>query len=304
MMPDRMKNYVDTMSDDDVLILGIPEEEETTKGIISPPPKKKRNIWAICSIALMGVIGIISIGLFCVHRPMGNNNSRDNYVLSDSVHTENSKDIILENCGFSYVATKDTIIGKTALKLFWPMGGSIKLHVGELPKNNLSIILAARAADYRADNGEIVGAFVQEGELRARGNSKLGFCAVIGNEVILGMSKETPFFERAVERSGYFFRQYALVHDGAQGEQTPKGQSIRRALCYSGEGLFIAESRERISYHDFSEALIRMGVQEAIALVGSKEMALYEDVYGTRHVADLPHDKGMTESYIVWVKDL
>ena len=63
----------------------------------------------------------------------------------------------------------------------------------------------------------------------------------------MGLSKETPLFERAVEQSGYFFRHYALVHGGDLGELTPKGQAVRRALCYDGESLFIAESKDSLA---------------------------------------------------------
>ncbi len=306
---DRMKNYVDTMSDDDILVLGIPDEQ---KDVISPPPKKHSHFWAMILFALMGIVSVISIGYFCVRFANNNNNNngikdnniRDNYVLSDSNQIEGVKDVVLDKGGFSYVVSSDTVILDMPLHILKPLGGRIELRVGRLRTDDPSIILAAQAADYRADNGQIAGAFVCEGELLAKGNSKLGFCAIIGNEVTMGLSKETPLFERAVEQSGYFFRHYALVHGGDLGELTPKGQAVRRALCYDGESLFIAESIARESYLDFSQALIQLGVQEAIALVGSIEISLYKDEYGYRHISNVEHKENATETYIVWVKDL
>ena len=70
------------------------------------------------------------------------------------------------------------------------------------------------------------------------------------------------------------------------------------------ESLFIAESIARESYLDFSQALIQLGVQEAIALVGSIEISLYKDEYGYRHISNVEHKENATETYIVWVKDL
>ena len=95
-----------------------------------------------------------------------------------------------------------------------------------------------------------------------------------------------------------------LLFRRALAKLTPKGQAVRRALCYDGESLFIAESIARESYLDFSQALIQLGVQEAIALVGSIEISLYTDEYGYRHVSNVEHKENATETYIVWVKDL
>ena len=100
---DRMKNYVDTMSDDDILVLGIPDEQ---KDVISPPPKKHSHFWAMILFALMGIVSVISIGYFCVRFANNNNNNngikdnniRDNYVLSDSSQIEGVKDVVLDKC--------------------------------------------------------------------------------------------------------------------------------------------------------------------------------------------------------------
>ena len=60
------------------------------------------------------------------------------------------------------------------------------------------------------------------------------------------------------------------------------------------------ESTERESLHDFSQALLDMGVQEAIALVGSVQLPLYEDEQGNRITNDLEHWDKAQETYIVW----
>ena len=172
--------------------------------------------------------------------------------------------------------------------------------VGNLPYDDKSIILAAQAADYRADNGQISGAFVYRGELLSRGHPKYGFCAIIGDKLTMGMSPETPLFERAVEQEGYFFRQFSLVHDGQLGETLPKGKAIRRALCYHQQAIVVVESVDRESLHDFSQALLDMGVQEAIALVGSVQLPLYEDEQGNRITNALEHWEKAQETYIVW----
>ena len=200
----------------------------------------------------------------------------------------------------AYTTTSSDTINDIALRLYTPVGGHVELLVGELPYADRSIILAAQAADYRADNGEISGAFVYRGELLSRGHPKYGFCAIIGDKLTMGMSPETPLFERAVEQEGYFFRQFSLVHDGHLGETLPKGKAIRRALCYYRQSIVVAESTERESLHDFSQALLDMGVQEAIALVGSVQLPLYEDKQGNRIIQEEAHNEKFQETYIIW----
>ena len=188
------------------------------------------------------------------------------------------------------------------IRLLVPTGGRVEVTVGQLDTTDASILLAAQAADYRADNGKISGAFVYEGELLSRGHPKYGFCAIIGDQMTMGMGRETIFFERAIEQNGYFFRQFSLIHESQFGESMPKGKAIRRALCYRDKQVSIIESDEKESMHDFTQALIDIGIQEAIALVGRINMPLYEDKDGNRIVNDIQHKENIQETYIIWEK--
>ena len=76
-------------------------------------------------------------------------------------------------------------------------------------------MLVAQAADVRRDNRQIVGAYVINGEMLSRGKAKSGFCAIIGDEVMIGVAQTTPLLERATEENGFFFRQYPLVYEGS-----------------------------------------------------------------------------------------
>ena len=268
---------------------------------ISPQEKASKNklkLWWLIPLSLLIMLGIIIVLLM----NRGDNRENSVYLECEPLDTTESQIIIEANSKpvRAYTAVEQKTIDDIPLRLLIPTGGQIEMIVGELPMDDSSILLAAQAADYRADNGQISGAFVYKGELLSRGHPKLGFCAIIGNNVTMGMSTATPLFERAVEASGYFFRQHSLVHNGELGESTPPGKSIRRALCYDGTQLFIVETEGRESLHDFSQALIDMGVQEAISLVGSMQLPLYEDEEGNRIVTEIPHFEGMTETYIVW----
>jgi hypothetical protein len=182
----------------------------------------------------------------------------------------------------------------------------MSLHIGRMDKEDKSIIYAAQAADVRADNGGIVGAFVLNGEPKAWGLSKKGFCASINGKVTIGVADNTSLFEEATMHNGYFFRQYPLVKDGQVIDNEPKGKSIRRAICDRQGEIFMVETGSIESFHDFAQALADLGVDQAVYLVGSSAYGWAVDEAGTTH--EFGEDNYYTgrrrmpknTSYIVW----
>ena len=167
----------------------------------------------------------------------------------------------------------------------------MSLHLGAIDRNDTSIIFTAQAADIRADNGGIVGAFVLEGEPKAWGLSKKGFCAIINDTVTVGVADNSPLFEEATEKGGYFFRQFPLVDKGSLVENELKGKAVRRALCDRGGEIFTVETLSIESFHDFSQALVDLGVDNAIYLVGANAYGWATDVDGQRHEFGDPNPK-------------
>ena len=183
--------------------------------------------------------------------------------------------------GFTELA--DTAINDVPLRLYIPHNAEMSLHIGEVDKSDTTIVYVAQAADVRADNGKIVGAFVLDGEPVAKGLSKRGYCASIDGRVTVGVADNSPLFEEAVEKNGYFFRQYALVDNGRLVENEPKGKAVRRAICERKGEVFMVESGTRESFHDFANALVDLGVDNAVYLVGSSAYGWAVDEKGERH---------------------
>ena len=67
---------------------------------------------------------------------------------------------------------RDTTINDIALRIYIPHNALLTLRVGAMDKQDSTVIYTAQAADIRADNGKIVGAFVLNGEPLAWGLSK------------------------------------------------------------------------------------------------------------------------------------
>lgn len=206
--------------------------------------------------------------------------------------------------GFTEI--RDTLINDIPIRIYIPHNAEMSLHIGRMDKADKSVVYAAQAADVRADNGGIVGAFVLNGEPRAWGLSKKGYCASINGKVTIGVADNTSLFEEATVSGGHFFRQYPLVKDGQVVDNEPKGKSIRRAICDRQGEIFMVETGTIESFHDFAQALADLGVNQAVYLVGSSAYGWAIDENGTTY--EFGEDNYYTShrrihqntSYIVW----
>ena len=202
-----------------------------------------------------------------------------------------------------YTEKLDTVINDVHLSIYIPHNAKPELTLGVPDRKDKNIILAAQAADIRKDNRKILGAFVLKGEPLAWGLSKKGFCAIIEDKVTVGVSENSPLFEEATEKEGYFFRQFPLVDNGTLVESDQKNKTMRKALCSRAGQLFMAVSETDESMHDFAQALVDLDVENAIYLVGShSSFGWYIDEVGekTLFAPDVHRGTYRNENYIVW----
>ena len=189
----------------------------------------------------------------------------------------------LDTLKTAFVEKIDKEVNDIPMSIYIPHNSSPKLSLGLPSEQDNGLVFASQAADLRADNGKIVGAFVLAGEPLSWGLSKKGFCAIIDGKVTVGMADNSPLFEEATEKGGYFFRQYALVSNGKLVENNLRNKSMRKALCVRGDEVFVVITHTRESMHDFSQALVDLGVDNAIYIVGSYSYSLYRDENGALH---------------------
>lgn len=211
-----------------------------------------------------------------------------------------------DSATIGYTEIKDTVINDIPIRIYIPHNAELSLHIGRMNQKDTTVIYAAQAADVRADNGGIVGAFVLKGEPKAWGLSKKGYCASINGQVTIGVADNSPLFEQATEEGGYFFRQYPLVSNGEIVENELKGKSIRRGICERQGEIFMVETGTTESFHDFSQALVDLHVNQAVYLVGSSAYGWAVDKAGIIHeFGDDNYYTGRRKmpkntSYIVW----
>lgn len=260
-------NY-DNISDDEIRIIVDGQEK-----------RKRPRLLYLLIVAGVLFLGAVILWLSLSKPAQPTNDAPDGYfepveatdtlaVPDDSVLTPLSlvNDSLVTK-GFCEVL--DTTINDVPLQIFIPHRAKAKLHIGRVSEKDKSIIYVAQAADIYADSKKILGAFVLAGKPMAWGLSKKGYCAIINDSVTVGVSENSPLFEEATEKGGYFFRQYPLVKNGRLVENEPKNKALRRAICQRRGETFMVHSVDKESLHDFSQALVDLHVENAVYLVGS-----------------------------------
>lgn len=263
-----------------------------------PQPKKHhKGLWLIISLAI--VIVLVILGLIIGHKSMSKPDIKP--AEQETVAAPTIEGLAIVSQQNSSVLVIDTIINHKGLTIFEPRNATASLALGDAMLADSTIILANQAADIRGDNGEIVGTFVLNGELKSRGESKAGFCAIINGQPTIGVADATPLLEQALTEGGDFFRQYPLVVGGQTIENKPKGRAIRKALAEIGTRVCIIVSHEKLTLGEFSDLLTEAGVRNAIYLCGGESFGFYTDEEGLRKRID-NEDSAISDnvSFIIW----
>lgn len=258
-----MKHFED-IKDDEIRII-------SRKEVIRKPLYRRWWFWT----AMVAAVVLLAVALVLALRPKTTTPVEVTEPLAESVPVAPT----IVKSEPATVIVRDTVVNDVPLRIHTPVNAMPELLVGIPDTNDKSVVLCLQAADIRADNHEIVGAFVLKGELLSRGVAKKGFCAIIDGKIQLGMAESTPLFEEATSKDGYFFRQYPLVSNGTMVENKPKNKALRHALCELDGQIVTVSSLDKESFHDFAQAVADLGVQNAIALTGG-------DAYGFRRDQD------------------
>lgn len=290
----------DNIQDDELRVLGKPSPDT---------PKKKGFKWYYAVAILLILSGVIfaAVRLFDIQR---------NEIVPDFYETELSDTIamsetipVMEKLGDytdsskAYTEHLEMTVNDIPLDIYIPHNAKPRLFIGTPDLNDKNVIFTTQAADIRADNGKINGAFVLAGEPKAWGLSKKGYCGIIDGKITIGVAANSPLFEEATETGGYFFRQYPLVDNGKLVENEPKGKAIRKAICDRGGEILVVMSQEPESFHDFSQALIDLGASNAVYLVGSVSYGYFRDKQDQLSIIYNKQRGGQKyENHIQWVK--
>ena len=298
-------NNINNIQDDEIRIVGSKKQVPTRPDYSpspSPDPSGKKWIWY-----LIAIVAIVALAFFVIRAIKTKQDNQAEGVFEQIepneavVEIKPNNHLTIQEDTLSYTELRDTIINDVQLTIYIPHNSSPVLTVGAPDNQTRKAILGCQAADIRQDNKQILGVFILKGKLLGKGSARTGYCAIIDDNISIGVSESTPLFERAIDSEGYFFRQFALVDNRTIVEGGPKNKSRRKALCSIDNKIVVVMSQTDESFHDFSAALIDLGVETAISLVGGYAFGWYRDKDNNPVQIGLDEHKYKNESYIVWM---
>lgn len=305
-----MIKRIDDIRDDELRVIGQSSINEAQRGTVVKKEKKASKwLWIIIAVILIAALATLVVILL---RKPTELPVDDVFDQSTSVQYGAEPPVPLVPLGDysetekAYTEHIKETINDIPLDIYIPHNATPSLALGTPDINDKRIILVTQAADIRADNGKINGAFVLAGEPLAWGLSKKGYVSIIDGVVTVGVADNSPLFEEATEKGGYFFRQYPLVDNGVLVENEPKGKAIRKAICQRGEEILLVFSTSQESFHDFAQALVDLRVDNAVYLVGSEySYGYFRDKYDHfTQFAEKRRGGQKFENYILWRDDL
>ena len=285
-----MINRIDEIQDDELRTIGRPSGSEYTR-------KPRKWLWIVMAVAI--VAAVVAATIICSRKPGPGNDP----VVFDSSIKEKIEPLgnYADTTGKAYTEHLELTINDIPLDIYIPHNAKPSLAIGTPDIFDKNIVLVTQAADIRADNGKINGAYVLAGKPMAWGLSKKGYVGIIDDKITIGVADNSPLFEEATEKGGYFFRQYPLVDNGVLVENEPKGKAIRKAICDRAGEIIVVMSISPESFHDFAQALVDLQVDNAVYLVGSDSFGFFRDKYDhLTQICEKRREGYKYENYIKW----
>ena len=290
-----MSRKLNDINDDEIRIISSQPSREPDK---TSAARKRTLLKILLPILFIGVVAVIAYLFWQVDE-----DEADDSLTAEQVTVLESPAELPENNSFkrAYTQVAETVANGIYLKILTPENATPSLMIGGESITDSDIILAVQAADVRGDNGQIAGTFVLDGELISRGEAKAGFCSIINGKLTIGVADSTPMLEQVLTEGGYFFRQYPLVVGGQVVENKPKGKARRKALAEIDGKICVVLTNERITFQDFSQALVEAGVRNAIYLVGASSYGFYITENGLRfNFTKDPESMAENVNFLVW----
>ena len=285
-----MINRIDEIQDDELRVIGRPSGSEDTR-------KPRKWLWIVMAVAI--VAAVVAATIICSRKPGPGNDP----VVFDSSIKEKIEPLgnYADTTGKAYTEHLELTINDIPLDIYIPHNAKPSLAIGTPDIFDKNIVLVTQASDIRADNGKINGAYVLAGKPMAWGLSKKGYVGIIDDKITVGVADNSPLFEEATEKGGYFFRQYPLVDNGVLVENEPKGKAIRKAICDRAGEIIVVMSISPESFHDFAQALVDLQVDNAVYLVGSDSYGFFRDKYDhLTQICEKRREGYKYENYIKW----
>ena len=205
------------------------------------------------------------------------------------------------------VMTSDSILG-VALNFYEIKGLKAEIAFTEPDTTDTDVFLYSRCCDqtsYDLKTNHYLGSLVVNGKEIEADVSRLGYCAMTNDNIVIGIARNEDVKDYVLEQGGSFFRQFILVSNGVLPSRFHlHGKVERRGLGRIGDKLFYIETRHKETMWDFADALREYGFIDAIYITGGTDYCFYRTADGISHkIGDDTkyEDKHKGEGIVPWL---
>ena len=271
----------------------IENDDDARTSVETDAPKKNRKKWLrrilkALAVTLMVIVVFFAYKAWDYYFNIG--------VPVSTSPSENIKKLQVEPVKKTaeVVLSSDSILG-VALDFYAIHGLRASIEFQEPDTTDTSVFLYSRSADHQAD-GQYLGSLVVDGKELQSDRSRLGYMGMVGNQMVIGISRSDKVKDYCMENKGSFFRQFILVSNGVIPHRFfLHGKVERRAIGRKDDTLFYIATRNKETLWDFADALREYGFIDAIYITGGDDYGYYRTADGYRHdignITDYPHKK-------------
>ena len=264
-----------------VISIESDEEEETSQ----PSSSHRHSKWPVA------VVSVLLTAAICMMAAFGYRYYRRYINIGVPVSVTSKENISKLEIPPVYempevVKSSDSILG-VAINMYQLIGLKAEITFTEPAVDDTDVYLYSRCCDqtsYDPESNRYLGSLVQNGKELQSDNSRLGYCAMANDNIVIGIARDEKVKDYCIEQKGSFFRQFILVSDGVlPGRFYLHGKVERRALARMGKKLFYVESKGKETMWDFADALREYGFIDAIYITGGTDYCFYRTADGTVH---------------------
>ena len=264
-----------------VISIESDEEEETSQ----PSSSHRHSKWPVA------VVSILLTAAICMMAAFGYRYYRRYINIGVPVSVTSKENIGKLELPYvdempGVVKSSDSILG-VAINMYQLIGLKAEITFTEPAVDDTDVYLYSRCCDqtsYDPETNRYLGSLVQNGKELQSDNSRLGYCAMANDNIVIGIARDEKVKDYCIEQKGSFFRQFILVSDGVlPGRFYLHGKVERRALARMGKNLFYVESKGKETMWDFADALREYGFIDAIYITGGTDYCFYRTADGTAH---------------------
>lgn len=189
------------------------------------------------------------------------------------------------------IMTSDSILG-VGMNLYEVRGLKAEISFTQPDTTQQDVYLYSRCSDftsYDPQENHYMGSLVVQGKELSSDVSRLGYCAMANNNIVIGVARDEKVKDYCIEHGGSFFRQFILVSNGVLPSKFYlHGKVERRAIGRISNKLYYIETHNKEALWAFADALREYGFTDAIYITGGTDYCFYRSADGkAHHIGDL-----------------